>query len=145
MFNCDRFAAGEDYGPTYRRVGGEALDPGEVARVIEAVADVMVADSRDPAKGDRLDSVCSYLGTLAVSRHLPDSERRLLEEVFALHEIGTIPESHAEALRSLRGTHRLGVVSNIWSESRLFRSEFERAGVLDLFEVIVFSSDHGFI
>jgi FMN phosphatase YigB (HAD superfamily) len=35
------------------------------------------------------------------------------------------------------------VVSDIWSKNDLFLQEFERAGVRDLFDVIVFSSDHG--
>lgn len=69
----------------------------------------------------------------------------LLEQVFAYHEIGTIPESHVLALQRLRRTHQLGVVSNIWSKSDLYLKEFERVGISNLFETIVFSSDHGCI
>ena len=69
----------------------------------------------------------------------------MLEHVFALHEIGVIPASHAAALRWLRETHKLGVVSDIWSRSDLYLQEFERAGVRELFDVLVFSSDHGCI
>jgi HAD superfamily hydrolase (TIGR01509 family) len=60
-----------------------------------------------------------------------------------LHEVGEIPASYADALHQLRHTHRLGVVSDIWSRKDLFLQEFERAGVFHLFDVIVFSSEHG--
>ena len=62
-----------------------------------------------------------------------------------MHEIGTIPQTHVAVLRKLRETHRLGVVSNIWSKSDLYFDEFDRAGIRDLFDVIVFSSDHSHI
>jgi putative hydrolase of the HAD superfamily len=34
-------------------------------------------------------------------------------------------------------------VSDIWSKKDLFLQEFERSEILQLFDVIVFSSDHG--
>jgi HAD superfamily hydrolase (TIGR01509 family) len=87
--------------------------------------------------------VRSYLEVLPSSQSLPRNELDLVEQVFALHEVGEIPASYADALHQLRHTHRLGVVSDIWSKNDLFLQEFERAGVRDLFDVIVFSSDHG--
>ena len=39
-------------------------------------------------------------------------------------------------------THRLGVVSNIWAKKEGWIREFRDKGILDLFEVMVFSSDH---
>jgi HAD superfamily hydrolase (TIGR01549 family) len=57
--------------------------------------------------------------------------------------VGEISSSYAKALHQLRQTHRLGVVSDIWSKKDFFLREFARAGVRGLFDVTVFSSDHG--
>ena len=73
-------------------------------------------------------SVPHYLSTLAETKALLRSELGLLEKTFALHEVGTIPETHAEALRELRQTHRLGVISDIFSPS-----------------VVLFSSEHVYV
>ena len=62
--------------------------------------------------------------------------------MLARHEIGTIPPACATALRALAESHHLGVVSNIWAPSQIFLDEFERAGVRNCFDTIVFSSDH---
>jgi FMN phosphatase YigB (HAD superfamily) len=68
-----------------------------------------------------------------------------LEQVFALHEIGTVPDDYAKALHRLRESHRLTVVSDIWSKSDLYFRELERAGIRELFDFISFSSEHGYI
>jgi len=143
MFDVDRFSDADDFAATYRRIGGSTLSDGEVGRIISTVFDTMLADSRNPNYYDRFPSVLSYLKALPVSQDLPQSEIRLLEYVFALHEIGTVPDTHVEALRRLHETHRLGVVSNIWSKSDLYVKEFKGTGIHELFEVLFFSSDHG--
>jgi Haloacid dehalogenase-like hydrolase len=143
MFNADRFSAADDFAVTYRRIGGQTLSDGEVRRIISSVFGTMLTDSLNPHCHDRFPSVLSYLSTLPLSKELPKHELGLLERVFALHEIGEIPATHAAALRWLRKTHKLGVVSDIWSRSNLYLQEFERAGVRELFDVIVFSSDYG--
>jgi len=143
MFDADRFSAPDDFAATYRRIGGHTLSDGEVRQIISSVFGTMLTDSLNPHCHDRFPSVFSYLETLPLSQELPKGELGLLEHVFALHEIGVIPDSHAAALRRLRETHKLGVVSDIWSRSDLYLQEFERAGVRELFDVIVFSSDYG--
>ena len=80
-----------------------------------------------------LPSVRHYLSTLAETKAVPRSE------------LGTIPETHAEALQELRQTHWLAVISDISSPSVLFLHEFERAGVTDVFELLLFSSEHGYV
>lgn len=145
MFNVDRFSDTEDFETTYRQVGGSVLSDEEVHRIISAVFGKMLSDSRNSNYHDRFPSVLSYLKTIPGVKDLPESEIRLLERVFALHEIGTVPDTHAEVLRQLHQTHRLGIVSDIWSKSDLYLKEFERAGIRDLFEVIIFSSDYGSI
>lgn len=143
MFDADRFSPADDFAVTYQRIGGQTLSDGEVRRIIFTVFDTMLMDSLNPHCYDRFPSVLSYLATLPLSQELPEGELGLLEQVFALHEIGEIPDTHAAALRRLCETHRLGIVSDIWSKSDLYLQEFERACVRELFDVIVFSSDHG--
>lgn len=73
---------------------------------------------------------------------LSSDERRLIEEVIAIHELGHVPDAHAACLRRLARTHRLGLVANVWCKKDRWLRELERVGVLDLFETLVFSSDH---
>ena len=105
----------------------------------------MLRDSRDPAYYDRFASLRSYLGADPRTTGLPENEIDCLERAFAMHEVGTVPAPYAQALHRLRETHRLGVVSNIFCKSGLYLLEFDRADVLGLFDVVVFSSDHGHI
>ncbi len=143
MFDVDRFSDTEDYGTTYRQIGGNLLSNGEIHRTIAALFDSMLADYEDPNCYDSFAPVFSYLKVLPESKNLPVDEIRLLAQVFAMHEVGTIPATHAEALHRLHETHRLGVVSNIWTSRDLYLGEFERVGIRNLFNVIIFSSDHG--
>ena len=143
MFNVDRFSETDDVGATYRQIGGKTLSEEEVHQIISRVFKEMLSDYQNPHYYNRFPSVFSYLQALPEAKGLPASEVLLLERVFALHEVGTIPHPHAEALQQLRKTHRLGVVSNIWSKSGLYLREFERVGIRGLFDILVFSSDHG--
>ena len=102
----------------------------------------MLKDNRNPEYYDRFPPILHYLRTIPESRNLPEDEIDLLERVFAMHKVGAIPDSHAEALRHLHETHRLGLVSNIWAKKDLFLAEFDRVGVTELFETIIFSSDY---
>jgi len=143
MFDVDRFSDTENYGSTYYRLGGTLLSSRQVQQIISTVFDTMLSNYCDPNYYECFPSILSYLNTTATAKKLPKHEIRLLEQVFAIHELGTIPETHAAVLHQLSATHRLGVVSNIWSRSNLYLQEFERTGIRDLFDVIIFSSDHG--
>jgi HAD superfamily hydrolase (TIGR01549 family) len=143
MFNVDRFSAREDFASTYRRIGGKTLSANKVRQIITDLVSTIEPDYQNPRCMEHFPSVRSYLNALPSSQALPSHELDLLEQVFALHETGEISASYADALHQLRHTHRLGVVSDIWSRKDLFLQEFERAGVFHLFDVIVFSSDHG--
>jgi len=112
MFDVDRFSSGEHFGTTYRDVGGKTLSDGEVSRAISALFEKLLSYSRNPVYYDEFPSVLYCLQDLAEAEGLPERELKLLERVFALHEIGTVPDTHAAALRRLRATHRLGVVSD---------------------------------
>ena len=143
MFDVDRFSDTEDYGTTYRQIGGNLLNNGEVCRTISALFDRMQVDYEDQNCYDSFPPVFSYLKVLPESKNLPVDEIRLLARVFAMPEVGTIPATHAKALYRLHETHSLGIVSNIWSSNDLYLREFERVGIRNLFDVIIFSSDHG--
>ncbi len=139
MFEEDRFGRGEDFAATYRAVGGVRLTPDEVERAVRAAYRTLAADYEDPARHDDFPQVADALRSVAL--HLPPGEVGLLEEVFARHEIGRVGERHGSYLQSLARTHRLGLVSNLWSRKGPWLAELERAGVLGLFESAVFSSD----
>lgn len=143
MFNADRFSDTENYGTTYYRLGGTLLSSCQVQEIISTVFDTMLSNYCDPNFYECFPFILSYLNTTAIAKKLQKEEIQLLEQVFAIHELGTIPETHAAVLHQLSATHRLGVVSNIWSRSDLYLQEFERTGIRDLFDVIIFSSDHG--
>jgi len=144
MFGGDRFSEREDYARTYRGLGGRALADPEVQSVISLVFERAERDYEGPdCEGQRCRPVAEYVAEALGEFGLPPGETRLLDEVFAVHETGRVPERHAEVIRRLGQTHRLGVVSNIWCRSRLCGEELRRAGVADLFERVVFSSDVG--
>ena len=145
MFECDRFGDDNDYFQTYTRLGGSRLDPTEVRSAIDGLFSRLVADSRNPECYDDFGPVADYLRTIPEAAGLPRAERDLLEEVFAHHEVGTVSEHHANTLHGLKKTHPLGLISNIWARSPVFEAELRRAGAIDLFDVLVWSSDHGCI
>lgn len=145
MFNVDRFFGEEDFAATYQQIGGETLSDNKVRQIIRNLHSAISTDYQDPRLMNCFPSVRQHLQALPSFQSLPSQELDLLEQVFALHEVGEIPPSHAQALHKLRQTHRLGVVSDIWSKKDLFLQEFERAGVLELFDTIIFSSDHGYV
>lgn len=71
----------------------------------------------------------------------PETELPLLEQVFAIHERGSISSAYAALLRRLSQSHELGLVTNIWARKEAWLSEFDRAGISDVFKCRIFSSD----
>ena len=145
MFGGDRFSEAEDYARTYRGLGGRALADAEVRAVISEVFGRMGRDYHEPALFERFPPAFDYLAAALAESGLPASEAALLDEVFAVHETGKVPERHAEVIRRLSRTHRLGVVSNVWCRSHLCGEELRRAGVAANFERVLFSSDVGVV
>jgi HAD superfamily hydrolase (TIGR01509 family) len=76
-----------------------------------------------------------------VAPGLPQAEINLLDRTFAAHELGQVPNAHADFIGRLARRHRLGLLTNIWSAKGPWLAELQRAGVLGLFESLVFSSD----
>jgi putative hydrolase of the HAD superfamily len=140
MFGEDRFGPGENFAATYRDLGGKMLTDVEVERAVRATYDLMASDYENPAKYDDFRQVADVLRSLHPS--LPGDELTRIEDVMAIHELGHVTDAYAGHLRRLAETHRLGLVANIWCKKDRWLNELERAGVLDLFEFPVFSSDH---
>jgi putative hydrolase of the HAD superfamily len=139
MFGHDRLGPGKDFAATYAGLGGTRLDPDEVRRAVLTCCGSLARDYEDPARHDEFPSVVEALAAAAPG--LPEADLRTLEEVIAQHELGRVPDAHAAFLRQLAGTHRLAVVSNLWSRKGPWLAEFERAGIARLFSSLVFSSD----
>ena len=143
MFEVDRFDDPDSFAKVYNEIGGRALGPERLAAIITGLHERAVATYRDPAFIERYPSLRDHLLAMPEIAGLAEAELGRLLEVFARHEIGVIPEDYIATLRRLRQSHRLGLVSNIWSPSDLFLSLFHRLQIRELFTVIVFSSDLG--
>jgi FMN phosphatase YigB (HAD superfamily) len=141
MFGENRLGPDEDFAATYRAAGGRALRPDTVATAVLACVAHMARLYDDPARADDFPGVLEVMGELPDVAELPERERSLLAEVMARHELGRIPEPHADAVRDLARTHRLGVVANIWAPKDLWLAELARARLADVFAARVFSSD----
>jgi putative hydrolase of the HAD superfamily len=142
VFDCDKFGSDEDFYQTYCSLGGKALSSQEVDHLIRACFGGMMCDYNNSDCYDNFPTL-----TEGFQRHAnpPKDELPLLEKVFAIHEFGTISKRDADLLCRLAHTHRLGLVSNIWSPKQLCLNEFERAGVGRIFNHLVFSSDFRWI
>ncbi len=145
MFECDRFGKNEGYFETYANLGGSNLKWNQIEEIIDNTFSSMLEASRNPDCVEHFASVAEFLRKATDGMNISSEDTKLLETVFALHEVGRIPKSSANALHKLRQTHPLGLVSNIWSKPEVFESELRRAGVLDLFEVFIWSSDYSVI
>lgn len=141
MFDEDRFGPGHDYHATYVADGGRVLSAPAVRAAVDACYAHLAACYHDPAHVDDFPSVRETLDALAETQALAVGERARLERVIARHELGRVPAAYAAALRRLARTHRLGLVSNVWSQKSPWVAELARAGVADLFTTMVFSSD----
>lgn len=145
MFGGNRFGAEEDYARTYRQLGGTQLTDAQVQQVIHAAWSRMREHFSDPAYYNDFRPADHYLAEALNGYNLPHTDLARLHDVFAQHELGHVPDAICRALRQLAQTHRLGLVSNLWSGKRLFVEAFERCGIHNLFEVLVFSSDYNTI
>ncbi len=145
MFDGNRFSDKQDYAQTYRKLGGTYHSDREVQWVIQQVYETMNEHYANPAYHENFRPASTYLTEVLDSLGLPQTDAARLHNVFAHHELGNIPDGHCHALRELAKTHRLGLVSNLWSEKALFIRAFRQCHIHHLFDTMVFSSDHGLI
>ncbi len=141
MFGGDRFGPEQDFAATYHALGGRRLAAQVVQDGVLACFETLGVIYDDSGRCDSFPAVLETLRDLPTTRNLPENELKLLERVIAEHELGSVSETYALALKRLATTHRLGVIANIISHKEPWLSEFGRAGVLNLFATTVFSSD----
>lgn len=139
MFGCDRFDDTVELFGAYRDAGGRSLNEVTLAEIVRRIVSRLGRLYSDPAAVDSFPSVGSVV--LEEAAALEPPELAAIETAIAHQELGRIPVDHVEVLQRLSQRFAMGVVSNVWSRSEVFRRAFEEAGVHDLFEVIVFSSD----
>ncbi|HLK97661.1 MAG TPA: HAD family hydrolase [Hymenobacter sp.] len=145
MFGGNRFSETEDYARTYRHLGGTYLLNESVQQVIQETMRRMTKHYGDPAYYNNFWPADQYIAEILTDLDLPHHELARLHDVFACHELGHIPDGHCHALHELARTHRLGIISNLWARKPLFVQVLQQCGIHDLFEVVVFSSDHNSI
>lgn len=138
MFGHDRFGPEQDFFATYLACGGGALDAAAVDAAIRATFAGMMTDYRDPARLDDFPSVAEALDRYGA---VPEAEVGVLTRAFAVHEQGRVSPEHAACLRRLAGSHRLGVVSNIFAPKAGWLAHFDEIGLGRLWATTVFSSD----
>jgi putative hydrolase of the HAD superfamily len=138
MFGEDRFGPEQDFYATYRALGGSRMNSSDVTRAVLECYAGMLRDSRSPEHINDFPSVAEGLRCYA---RTGEDDVALLEAVFAAHELGSIPPEYSKLLQRLSSTHQLGLVSNIWARKAPWLHEFARAGLADIFSVLVFSSD----
>jgi HAD superfamily hydrolase (TIGR01549 family) len=142
MFEGDRFDDNQDYEKTYRSFGGKPLTNKKLHEIIYKIYGDLLIRSRNPDLQESMITVREYISISESFDKYPEKEKDLIAETFAHHECGVIPKECIETLQILSGSHRLGLISNVWCESHYYRKILEESGVHKLFECMVFSSDH---
>lgn len=137
------FMFGEDYSIRYKNLGGELpdLQVNQVIRQAYAYLDVRYPLAEYHDAFPTLDEVIKQTSNNALS----DDDVSKLIETFSLHERGTISSLYINALQQLKQHYRLGLVIDIWSPKMVWINYFKELGVLDCFDAISFSSDHGHV
>ncbi len=141
MFGHDRFGEDQDYFKTYQTLGGQDLDKKKVHQIVAAGTEIILRKYDDAAWQDKFPGVRDTLRQLPCAIGMLALEIDLITNVIACHEIGTVSKPYQQLLKQLSSTHQLGVVSNIWAEKKRWLDLFEEYQILDLFEVLIFSSD----
>jgi putative hydrolase of the HAD superfamily len=138
MLGHDRFGPAEDYFATYRALGGRALPRARVQKIMHTTYDAIIRDYHSP---ERYDDFPTLTEAFVEYGGAPEAECPILEQLFAAHEIGYVPEECQEFLRSRARSQYLGVVSNICARPEPWLHELRRSGLLSLFRTLVFSSE----
>jgi len=138
MFGEGRFGEVEDFYETYVAQGANNLGREAVNTAIRRCYEGMARDYANPEKMDDFPSLAEGLQRYANVR---DADVAQLENVFTHHERGQVPPEFAACLKCLKQTHSLGVVSNIWAKKDAWLDEFHAAGIADIWDAMIFSSD----
>jgi putative hydrolase of the HAD superfamily len=145
MFGCDRFGNPDALGRSYAGLAGGKLPPQRAASILMDLYRHSLQTGRDPRNEDAFPSVMQMLRQVPSAAGLEETEIGNLCEVFAMHEVGRVPRDYAAAIHALARTHKLGLISNVWSSRDVFVSALDQAGVGSAFGSLVFSADLGII
>jgi len=145
MLNYDNFDTKHNYYPTYQSLGGKELDGKKVNESIMYLYKEMLKLDRDPTKYEYYPTMSTFINESSFFKSFTNHDKKLMEEIFAIYEPGTIPESMKKLLFKLSETHKLGLISNIWSDSKYFLKILEDENLIDVFKYLLFSSDHNIV
>jgi len=137
MFGHDRFGEDQDYFATYTTLGGSRLNRDQLLSVMSLSLAALLQIYDDPTRFDDFPTLSEVFGDYGAG----EDDLALLERVFAAHEIGRIPRTHANFIKHVAVTHELGVVSNICSHPDLWLTNNTSADVFASFKTLVFSSE----
>lgn len=142
MFGNDKFSSEQDYEAVYKSFGGRNLNNEELHEIIYYTYGKLLKRSRDKEQFDDMLNVDEFIESDDYFIKYSTADKVLIERLFANQECGTVPESCKETLQQLSKTHKLCVISNVWCKSSYFTQQLKKDGVFELFELIVYSSDH---
>ena len=145
MFDCDRFSDGENYQQTYRSLGGKNLTQNRIAHSIMHIYNALLMIGRDEARYQSFPTLGDFISSDAYFQDFDIHDVEIINKLFALHECGEIPETSNSILTELSKSHELGLISNVWADSGIFKMKLKEAGLYDLFSTCIFSSEFGCI
>lgn len=146
MFEEDNFDDQQDFYKIYLELGGNKLNRNSVNNIIRDCYNGMAELYEDPNYFEAFPSLKE--GLIMFSREekdLSEENLKILTDVFAIHELGKIPEKYSDYLTILSERFSLVLVANIWAPKDRWLEEFKRAGIADHFKAMIFSSDYTFI
>ena len=145
MFGGNKYGNEQDYEKTYKSFGGKKLNNSHLHEFFDFSYMKLLEKSRNPECFDAFPTVREFLDSDEYSKEFESYEKDLIEKTFASHECGWVPDNCRKALNELSKVHRLGLISNVWCESIYFRDRLKEEEVYNLFDIHIFSSDHGAI
>lgn len=141
MFDEARFSPEQDYYLIYKWLEGDGLLPEQVNGYISGCYEKIIDAYNDPSRQESFPQVRDILAELDA----PPAQFDFLEGTFAHYEQGHVPSDHAALLRKLSQSKRLGLVSNLWAPQSYWQDYLMATGLWNLFDVLVFSSDHSVV
>lgn len=135
----DRFGPQEDYHATYRSLGGRRLARDQLTEAVKAGLSRLMERYENGASDD----FPRFRDFIPGFEDYPETELALIEDTVAEHELGEISDARKALLTRLAGSHRLGLVSNLWAPARRCRAYLAGQGLDTLFGSLVFSCEIG--
>ncbi len=145
MFGGNRYGDEQDYEKIYKSFGGTKYINSELHDFFYFSYMKLLEKSRDPDFFDAFPTVREFLDADEYFKEFESDEKDLIEKTFAAHECGWVPDNCRKVLNELSKVHKLGLISNVWCESIYFKERLKEEEVYDLFDLLIFSTDHGAI